>query len=59
MPSGKGQTVLCDHLEGEVLANFSERILSFDLAASQFYSELMARARISGKAIEIWQRGSL
>lgn len=51
MPSGKRQTILRGRLEGEVLPHFSERILSFDLAASQFYSELMARARVSGKAI--------
>ncbi|QCL97415.1 type II toxin-antitoxin system VapC family toxin [Agrobacterium tumefaciens] len=51
MPSGKRQTVLRDRLEGEVLPHFSERILSFNLAASQFYSEPMARARVSGKAI--------
>lgn len=51
MPPGKRQTILRDRLEGEVLPHFSERILSFDLAASQFYSELMARARVSGKAI--------
>jgi predicted nucleic acid-binding protein len=51
MPLGKRQTVLRDRLEGEVLPHFSERILSFDLAASQSYSELMALARISGKAI--------
>lgn len=34
-----------------MLPYFSERILSFNLATSQFYSELMARARVSGKAI--------
>lgn len=51
MPLGKRQTVLRDRLEGEVLPHFSGRILSFDLTTSQFYSELMARARISGKAI--------
>jgi predicted nucleic acid-binding protein len=51
MPSGKRQTVLRDRLEGEVLPHFSERILFFDLPTSQFYSELMARARVSGKAI--------
>ena len=34
-----------------MLSHFSERILSFDLATSQFYSELMVRARVSGKAI--------
>ncbi|SCB61568.1 hypothetical protein GA0061105_12012 [Rhizobium aethiopicum] len=51
MPSGKRQTILRDRLEGEVLPHFSERILPFDLVTSQFYSELMARARVSGKSI--------
>jgi predicted nucleic acid-binding protein len=51
MPSGKRQTVLRDRLEGEVLPHFSERILPFNLVASQFYSELMVRARLAGKAI--------
>lgn len=51
MPSGKRQTILRERLEGEVLPHFSGRILSFNLATSQFYSELMARARVSGKAI--------
>ncbi|MFC3072743.1 MULTISPECIES: type II toxin-antitoxin system VapC family toxin [Shinella] len=51
MPSGKRQAILRDRLEDEVLPHFSDRILSFDLAASQFFSELMARARIAGKAI--------
>ncbi|MFS2042022.1 type II toxin-antitoxin system VapC family toxin [Agrobacterium tumefaciens] len=51
MPSGRRQTILRDRLEGEVLPHFSGRILSFDLTTSQFYSELMALARASGKAI--------
>ncbi|AJD44405.1 type II toxin-antitoxin system VapC family toxin [Rhizobium sp. SEMIA 4085] len=51
MPSGKRQSILRDRLEGEVLPHFAERILPFGLATSQFYSELMARARVSGKAI--------
>jgi predicted nucleic acid-binding protein len=51
MPSGRRQTILRNRLEGEVLPHFSGRILSFDLTTSQFYSELMARARASGKAI--------
>jgi toxin FitB len=51
MPSGKRQTILRDRLEDEVMPHFSERILSFDLAASQSYAQLMARARIAGKAI--------
>ncbi len=51
MPPGKRQTILGDRLEGEVLPHFSGRVLSFDLATSQFYSEMMTRARVSGKAI--------
>ncbi|MGE8584416.1 type II toxin-antitoxin system VapC family toxin [Agrobacterium tumefaciens] len=51
MPSGRRQTILRDRLEGEVLPHFSGRILSFDLTTSQFYSELMARTRASGKVI--------
>lgn len=51
MPLGKRQTILRDRLEGEVLPHFSERILSFNLASSQFYSELMVRARVSGRTI--------
>jgi len=51
MPSGKRQTILRDRLEDDVLPHFAERILPFDFAASQFYSELMARARVAGKAI--------
>jgi predicted nucleic acid-binding protein len=51
MPSGKRQSILRDRLEGEVLPHFAERILHFCLATSQFSSELMVRARVSGKAI--------
>jgi predicted nucleic acid-binding protein len=51
MPLGKRQNTLRDRLEGEVLPHFSERVLSFDLATSQSYSELMVRARVSGKSI--------
>ncbi|BCH62560.1 type II toxin-antitoxin system VapC family toxin [Agrobacterium vitis] len=51
MPLGKRQTILRDRLEGEVLPHFSDRILSFDLASSQVYAQLMVRARISGRAI--------
>jgi len=51
MPSGKRQTVLRDRLEQDVLPLFSGRVLSFDLEASQSYAELMARARLAGRAI--------
>lgn len=51
MPSGKRQSVLRDRLEGEVLPLFAERILPFSVQTSQFYANLMVRARGSGKAI--------
>jgi predicted nucleic acid-binding protein len=51
MPTGKRQMILGDRLENEVLPHFAERILPFDIVTSQFYSDLMARARASGKAI--------
>lgn len=51
MPLGKRQTILSNRLEQDVLPYFSQRILPFNLASSQFYSELMVRARESGKAI--------
>lgn len=53
MPAGKRQTILRDRLEDEVLPHFSGRILPFDLASSRSYSELMARARMAGKAIGV------
>lgn len=51
MPSGKRQTILHDRLEGEVLPLFNARILPFSLSTSQFYAQLMAGGRVSGKAI--------
>ncbi len=51
MPLGKRQTILHDRLESEVLPLFDGRILPFDLSTSQFYAELMAGGRASGKAI--------
>ena len=51
MPGGKRQAILHDRLERDVLPLFADRVLAFDLNASQSYSRLMARARASGKAI--------
>jgi toxin FitB len=51
MPSGKRQTILHERLEGEVLPLFEGRILPFSVGTSQFYAELMAGGRTSGKAI--------
>jgi predicted nucleic acid-binding protein len=49
IPVGRRQTILRDRLEDEVLPHFSERILPFNLATSQFYCELMAHARLLGR----------
>jgi toxin FitB len=51
MPVGKRQAILHDRLEGEVLPLFDGRILPFNVTSSQFYAELMASGRTSGKAI--------
>lgn len=51
MPAGKRQDTLRDRLEKQVLPLFTGRVLPFDLAASQAYAELMARARAAGLAI--------
>ena len=51
MPEGKRQTIFQDRLEREVLGVFNGRVLSFDLNASRSYSQIMAQAKQSGKAI--------
>ncbi|MCG5495031.1 type II toxin-antitoxin system VapC family toxin [Ectothiorhodospira variabilis] len=49
MPEGRRRTIYQERLEHEVLPIFGDRVLPFDLAASQAYADLMARA--GGKAI--------
>jgi len=51
MPKGKRRTTYQHRLEGDVLSVFSERILPFDLKASQKYAEIMSSAKEQGKAI--------
>jgi len=53
IPEGKRRNKLHDRLEKRVLPLFIGRVLPFDLAASQAYAELMARARAAGLAIGI------
>ena len=48
---GKRRERLRERLEREVFGLFAGRILSFDVAASERYGELMARARHGGRAI--------
>lgn len=51
MPAGKNRDRLRERIETEVLPRFSGRVLAFDLAASQPYADLMARARAEGVVI--------
>lgn len=51
LPAGKRRNGLSERLETQVLPIFAGRILSFDLAATQAYADLMARAQAAGSAI--------
>ena len=51
LPSGNRRDTLHTSLEQRILPLFAGRILSFDMAASQAYAVLRARARSQGKAI--------
>jgi predicted nucleic acid-binding protein len=53
MPDGKRRKVLHARLEGDLLAVFAGRVLPFDLDASRAYAELMAKAKIAGRAISM------
>ena len=52
LPAGKRRVALHDNVEARVLPLFAGRVLAFDMAASQVYGELMAKARASGSAID-------
>lgn len=51
MPAGKRRSIYQERLANQVLPAFAGRVLSFDLDAAQAYSDLMAQARIDGRAI--------
>ena len=51
LPAGKRRAGLQDSLETQVLPLFAGRVLPFDLACTQAYAELTAKARASGLAI--------
>ena len=53
LPAGRRRGRLHEDLEGQMLPMFAGRVLAFDLAASQAYAELMARARSAGLAISV------
>lgn len=51
LPAGKRRSGLQENLEKRVLPLFAGRVLAFDLACTQAYAALMAKARASGLAI--------
>ena len=53
LPAGRRRDRLDEDLEQRILPMFAGRVLAFDLAASQDYAELMARARSAGRAISV------
>ncbi len=53
LPRGRRRNRLLDDIERQVLPMFAGRVLVFDMAASQAYAQLMARARMSGRAISV------
>ena len=53
LPAGRRRDRLHEDLERQVLPMFTGRILAFDLAASQAYGELMAKARSAGRTLSV------
>lgn len=53
LPAGRRREGLHEDLEQQVLPMFTGRVLAFDLAGSQAYAELMARARSVGFAVSV------
>jgi toxin FitB len=51
LPAGRRRTGLQESLETRVLPLFAGRVLPFDLACTQAYAELMAKARTAGLAV--------
>jgi hypothetical protein len=52
LPMGKRRTTLHDNLENRLLPMFANRVLSFDMAATKTYAQLLAKSRAAGLAIE-------
>jgi predicted nucleic acid-binding protein len=51
LPAGKRRAGLQENLEKRVLPLFTGRVLSFDLACTQAYAQLLTKARAAGLAI--------
>jgi predicted nucleic acid-binding protein len=52
LPAGKRRDKLHDNLEKRLLPMFANRMLSFDMACTKAYAELLAKSRAAGLAIE-------
>ncbi|TKT69420.1 type II toxin-antitoxin system VapC family toxin [Aquamicrobium sp. LC103] len=52
MPNGKRQMTLHERIEKRVLPMFAGRVLSFDMACTHAYAELLANVRTAGSGIE-------
>jgi predicted nucleic acid-binding protein len=52
LPAGKRRDNLHDNLEKRLLPMFANRVLSFDMACTKAYAELLAKSRAAGLAIE-------
>ncbi len=52
MPVGKRRDSLHENLEKRLLPMFANRVLSFDMACTKAYAELVAKSRAAGLTIE-------
>ena len=52
MPAGKRRDGLHENLKKRLLPMFANRVLSFDMACTKAYAELLAKSRTAGLAIE-------
>lgn len=52
MPAGKRRASLHENLEKHLLPMFANRVLSFDMACTKAYAELLAKSRVAGLVIE-------
>ncbi len=52
IPAGKRRDSLQDSLEKRLLPMFANRVLSFDMACTKAYAELLAKCRAAGLAVE-------
>ncbi|NMQ30150.1 type II toxin-antitoxin system VapC family toxin [Candidatus Accumulibacter phosphatis] len=52
MPAGKHRDSLHENLEKHLLPMFANRVLSFDMACTKAYAELLAKSRAAGLAVE-------